>query len=245
MLFSLLTTSCQLLDGTPRQPEPERLAATSGFVWVTDSSEHFRLHIDTGSIAVGRRDLLKFQLENDRTKVLWLVGDTGYVRPIDAFIVGTPEAMQRLTGQSANGIAYHKSHVIVLTVTPSWSAIPAHEIFHIIAMNAWGTGPVWLNEGMAVLADGRWHDRPLHDVARELLDGQQLVSLERLIRRFRDGEAAVVYPQAASLLKYIVDQYGLDAVKALWHGDDEDFLRIAGKDLAAVEASWRTWLASE
>ena len=80
-------------------------------------------------------------------------------------------------------------------------------------------------------------------IPRELADRQQLVSLDRLIRRFRDGDAAVVYPQAASLLKYIVDQYGLDAVKALWLDDYAAFERITGKDLVAVEGGWRAWLA--
>ena len=73
------------------------------------------------------------------------------------------------------------------------SAIPVHEIFHAIAMNTWGVGPVWLNEGLAVLADGVWQGRPVHEVSRELLAQQKLVRFERLITDFRDEDPGSLY----------------------------------------------------
>ena len=242
-LLPILLTSCQFLNPTPLQPSPERLASARGFVWVTDSSEHFRMHIDSGSIAVRRRDLLKFQLEHARSRVLTLIGEQDYARPIDVFIVADNAAMRRLTKQATNGIAYHRSHVIVLTVTPTWSAIPVHEVFHVIAMNTWGVGPVWLNEGMAVLADGVWQGRAVHEVTRELLVQKKLVSLERLTTRFRAEDATVVYPQAASLLKYIGEQFGIEALKLLWQRDEAGFSRMTGSSLIAIDERWRAWLA--
>ena len=239
----ILLTSCQLINPTPRQPSPERLASARGFTWVADSSEHFRMHIDSGSIAAHRRDLLKFQLEHARSRVLTLIGEQDYARPIDVFIVADNAAMRRLTKQATNGIAYHKSHVIVLTMTPQWSSVPVHEIFHVIAMNTWGVGPVWLNEGMAVLADGVWQGRAVHEVTRELLAQQKLVSLERLMRRFRAEDAAVVYPQAASLLKYIGEQFGIEAIRLLWQRDEAGFARVTGSSLIAIDERWRAWLA--
>ena len=242
-LLLILLTSCQVLDRTPSQPRPDRLVGARGFVWVADSSEHFRIYVDTGSIATQRRDLLKFQLEHARSRVLTLIGEDDYARPIDVFIVANNAAMRRLTKQATNGIAYHRSHVIVLTVTPTWSAIPVHEIFHVIAMNTWGVGPVWLNEGMAVLADGIWQGRAVHEVTRDLLKQKKLVSLERLMTRFRDEDAAVVYPQAASLLKYIGEQFGIEAIKLLWQRDEAGFTRATGSSLLAIDERWRAWLA--
>ena len=242
LLLSLLT-ACHVIDRPPRQPSPDRLVGARGFVWVADSSDHFRMHIDSGSIAAHRRDLLKFQLEHARSRVLTLIGEQDYARPIDVFIVADNAAMRRLTKQATNGIAYHRSHVIVLTVTPTWSAIPVHEVFHVIAMNTWGVGPVWLNEGMAVLADGVWQGRAVHEVTRELLVQQKLVSLERLTRRFRAEDAAVVYPQAASLLKYIGEQFGIEAIRLLWQRDDAGFARVTGNSLIAIDERWRAWLA--
>src|SRR5688572_32227004 len=42
----------------------------------------------------------------------------------------------------------------------------------------------------------------------------------RLMTRFRAEDAAVVYPQAASLLKYIGEQFGIEAIRLLWQRDE-------------------------
>jgi hypothetical protein len=239
---ALLLSACQLVDRTPNQPDPQRLLRTRGFEWVTDSSDHFRLHIESASPAAQRTDLLKFTLEHDRTRVLRLLRESDFGPVIDVFVVASRDQMQRLTGQSTNAIAYHRSRVIVLTITSEWSATSAHEILHVIAMNSWGVGPVWLNEGLAVLADGTWQGQPLHAAAKALLDRDQLVPLDELIKEFRTLAPAIAYPQAGSLIQYIADQYGIAAVKLLWQQESADFLHIVGKDLETVEKEWRAFL---
>ena len=215
---ALFLSACQIVDRTPNQPEPQRLARTRGFEWVTDSSDHFRLYIEAASPAAQRIDLLKFTLEQDRSRVLRLLGESDFDSPINVFVVASRDQMERLTGQSTNAIAYHRSRVIVLTITTEWSATSAHEILHIIAMNSWGLAPVWLNEGVAVLADGKWQGHALHTAAKELLERDLMVPLDRLTSQFREVAPAVAFPQAGSLIQYIATHYGIAAVKSALAG---------------------------
>jgi hypothetical protein len=241
VLFTVLS-ACHLLGRDLQEPDPARLARTRGFTWVNDSSDHFILHIERGSALENRRDLMKVRLEEARRRVLARMGETEYAPPIHIFVVGARARMRPLVGRTTNAIAFHRSHVIALVVTESWSAAAAHEIFHVLAMNLWGIGPIWLNEGLGVFMDGQWLGNDLYAVARYLLDRKALLPLPDLMEDFRDADELVSFPQAGSLARYIFERHGVEAVKALWRGDAAAFQTRTGKTLAQVESAWREFL---
>jgi hypothetical protein len=141
--------------------------------------------------------------------------------------------------RTIDGIAYYNTNVIALVLGDSVSGSPIHEVFHVIAMSTWGLGPTWLNEGMSVYAAGSWQGRDLHARARELRDRNELVPLDRLTRDFRALDPRVAYPQAGSFVRYLHEHYNPAALHALWVGDDAEFKRLVGIDLAAVDMLWR------
>jgi hypothetical protein len=243
-LTAIFLSACHLFASDLQQPTPRDLARARGFRWVNDSSEHFLLHIEQGSALEHRRDLLKVRLETMRRRVLTRIGEQDYATPIHVFVVGARARMRPLVGRSTNAIAFHRSHVMVMVVTENWGAAAAHELFHIFAMNLWGVGPVWLNEGLGVYMDGQWLGNDLHATAAYLADQDALIPFDRLRKDFRDGDELVSYPQVGSFARYLFERYRLDAVKALWRNDVTEFERIAGTTLSQAEQSWREFLTT-
>jgi len=215
----------------------------SGFSWVVDSTDHFVLHLEHGSRAQRSAGLLSFQLDRARERTLDLLGEKDYDERINVFVVGSREQMRRLAGRSIDGIAYYNTNVIALVLGDSVSGSPVHEVFHVIAMRTWGLGPTWLNEGMSVYAAGSWQGRDVHTRARELRARNELVSLDRLVHDFRALDPRIAYPQAGSLVRFLREHYNPAALRALWRGDDAEFTRLVGIDLAAVDKLWRDFLA--
>ena len=55
---------------------------------------------------------------------------------------------------------------------------------------------------------------------------------------------AVSISAGASLLKYIGEQFGIEAIKLLWERDVAAFAQRTGNSLAVTEERWRAWLAA-
>ena len=232
---------CQLW-GLGDQPTARELAGRAAFSWRADSADHFILHVDSALAARISAGPIQIRLERARERALRLLELPTYDSLIHVFMVGSRDRMQQLTGRVTNGIAFHNSRVVVLVSTPDWAASSAHEVFHVIAMSSWGVGPVWLNEGMAALADDQWRGSDLHTAARALLERNALVPLDRLSHDFRAIDELVSYPQAGSFAKYLHARYGVAAIRALWSEDAAEFIRIAGKSLPGAEREWRAFL---
>src|SRR5687768_850901 len=201
-LLAAATSGCGWTPLRAQDVRPLQLREAPAFTWVADSTEHFDIHIEAGSAAETRRGIVAFQLEEARRRVMRVLGLETYPTRISVFVVGSRDRMNRLVRRKTNGIAFHRTHTIALVSTAEWSASSTHELLHILAMNTWGVGPVWLNEGLAVYADGKWHDQDLHATARYLLERRALPPIDRLIKRFRNLDELTAYPAAGSLVKY-------------------------------------------
>ena len=232
----ILLGGCHWFGLGDAQPSPAELIGERGFRWGTDSSRHFVVRIDQSSAASGRSQLVLFQLDRSRSRVLKLLELPDTVSPIHVFVVGSRERMDDLVGRTTNGIAFPQSRLIVLVTAADWSASATHELFHVLAAQAWGPGPTWLNEGMAVFADGQWQGSPIDQIARKRVDEGKTVSLKRLQEDFRDIDEELSYPLAASLVSYIHQHYGLDAIRSLWQ--DEKTAQLRGRSLEQVEQDW-------
>ena len=228
---------------TSTQPDARALESKRGFDWVLDTTDHFILHLQRGSSAAARTGLLGFQLDRARERTLQILNVKDFPDRIDVFAVSSRDRMDELVGRSIDGIAFYRSKVITLVLGDSVSGSPAHEVFHVIAMNVWGVGPVWLNEGLSVHAAGNWRGRDVHAIARELKARGQLATLEQLTKDFRTLPPQTAYPQAGSLVRFIRERYNPEALHALWLENDNEFTRLAGIDLAAMDRLWRDWLA--
>ena len=234
--FVLILSACAVWAG---QPDADDLLRRPAFTWVVDTTDHFVLHIEKGTRAEKSADLLGFQLDRARERALDLLSEKNYEPRINVFVVGSRSRMQKLVGRSIVGIAYHNTKVIALVSGDSVSGSPIHEVFHAMAMSTWGLGPTWLNEGMSVYAAGAWQGRDLHSRARDLRDHNELFPLDRLTHDFRALDPRIAYPQAGSFVRFLREHYNPAALHALWVGNDAEFTRLAGIDLAAADRLWR------
>ncbi len=236
---SLVSIACAPWHG---QPDARQLRQRAGFAWVDDTTDTFILHLERGTASARRADLLAFQLDRARERGLQILGEKNFTPKIEVFAVGSRERMDVLVGRAIDGIAFYRSNVIAIVAGDSVAASPVHEVFHVLAMNKWGVGPVWLSEGMGVDVAGSWQGRDVHVRARELRAESRLATLERLTHDFRDIDPRVAYPQAGSFVRYLRERYNPDALRALWRSQEQEFNRLVGIDLAAVDRLWREWL---
>ena len=130
------------------------------------------------------------------------------------------------TQEWAGGVAFGEYDLIMIGISPAdsrrWAeeVIP-HEIAHLITENSFINCqavriPLWLNEGIAVYAEGplSWKRRDQVDAA--LID-ETLPALKTLRYTFPiDGdEADLAYSQSASVVTYLIDTYGVEKMHAL------------------------------
>ena len=246
LLPALLLTfvSCHRFTDLAGQPTHHELLRRSGFAWQTGTTEHFRVYTERGTAADQMPDLLGLQLEQSYLRAHRLLQLPDDDQVIHVFAVSGRNRMEKLVGRRIDGLALHRSRVIVMVVGvgDGRAAEPTHEVMHIIAMNALGVGPVWLNEGLGVYAGGRWRGLDLHQAAREQLRNNKLVELEKLTREFRSVDPNIAFPQAGSLARFIHESYGAAAVRALWSEDTGEFEKQTGASLDSIDRRWRAFL---
>jgi len=237
----LLLCGCHRVSG---QPTHRDLLRKDGFSWTRTATDHFRVYTERGSEAEQLADLLALQLEQSYQRARRLLQIPEQNGTIHVFAVGGRDRMQKLVGRSIDGLALHRRRVIAMVfgIEEGPVAEPTHEVMHILAMNTFGLGPVWLNEGLAVYAGGRWRGRDVHEVAREYAAANRLVELRMLTRRFRDVDPSIAFPQAGSFVRYLYESHGIDAIRALWRRDDDAFREITTQTVEAAEQQWRVFL---
>jgi hypothetical protein len=75
--------------------------------------------------------------------------------------------------------------------------------------------------------------------AREsVCDRGELPSLVELTRRFDGQPTLVSYPAAGSLVRYLHETHGLQAVRQVWDGGRDALPSATGMDRDAIETAW-------
>ncbi len=146
---------------------------------------------------------------------------------------------------------------------------PFHELTHILARSI-GSPPAMFNEGLATYAAEHlggdalaflgYAGRPSLDVICGLEQTNELIPLRELFSFTSigndDTRPRVSYPQSASVVGYLIAEFGFDrfrrAYRTLRSDDSPDvlasnlraFTEIYGEDLAVLEAGWLEELRS-
>lgn len=222
-----------------RGPTPSQLQFKSSFEWVLDTSENFIYYVEEGSPGAMRLEYIKNVTESSMEPVLNILGIHDYNdQEIHVFIVDSRQRMKELIGWETNGTAFPSSYVMIMIVTDSWSSIGSHELFHVLVYHHWGKGRRWLNEGLAVFSDDKWHGHDLHSLANLLHENNRLVSINTLISNFNSVNDMISYPQAGSFAKFLFETYGRDAVKNIWINGDKVLEDVADLSLIEIEQKW-------
>ncbi len=239
VLLALTAPACALLRGGP--PTTAALAARPGFVWQTDTTRRAAIYYEAGALSPRRLAQVRVDVEASYTHILELLGEpAGLDEPVSIFLVPSRERMRALIGAETNGIAFPKTKVLCYIVNDAMMLSANHELLHVVAMEAWGTPALWVNEGLAVYADDHWHGYHLHELGGYLYKTGEGVDIARLTGAFRDLNDKVSYPLAGSLVKYLYETHGREAVRAIWRGTSIE--QATGSPPATLQRDWRVLL---
>lgn len=221
-------------------PTTDELLKRRGFVWRSASTENLRLYFEPGSFAEVRIEHLKARQQDAFARNLKLLAIDTYPHRTDIFVVESRERMKELIGEATNGVAYAGTRVVCFVFSKKTNASGAHELMHVMAGNVWGSKVrPWINEGFAGYADDIWYGYKLHDLGKYLLNNRKLIALDELMEDFRDQPDMLSYPQAASFVKFLYEQYGVAKVREIWKdGSPKSVRRILGVDVATLEKAW-------
>jgi len=158
--------------------------------------------------------------------------------------------LQQVFGRPRKGYAYQTSEAG--TVHSVYSCHP-HEVVHAITF-AVGRPPALFEEGFAVAYDWRFalEKGNVHALARGKLVQEKLFPLHSIltIREFRAYDSPIVYIEAGSFVKYLMDTYGPDKMRSLFtlprYSDSRQieiaFKAVYGQSISEMESEWRTFL---
>lgn len=223
-----------------------KLTDHSKFEWITDTIDaSFILYFEPGSYAdqnlLTLRERIKYHIHN----TLLFVGIDTYDQPIHYFLVENREKMRLLVGCETYGTTHHKEHYVVAVHSEKKKmAYLNHELFHLIAMNAWGQPERWINEGMAVYSDRYLNGYPLHQISKYLIDQNQYIPLSQMAKRLRKFDSQITYPLLGSFAQYIDETYGRETTLSVWTAGRKGLKSQVGKSLESLEAEWLEMLDS-
>ncbi len=196
--------------------------------------------------------------------LLRLAADTGVVleNAVKIYIYANQQALlesmifpQEWTG----GVAFTRYGIIAVSISPGraeWgNRVIAHELTHLVIhqmnFNPYGGLPTWLDEGLAMYAEGEAEPSfadLLVDKARE----DELISVRSLASPFSAyaEESILAYAQSYSLVKYLIDNYGQEKMYELLcefkegSGYDVALLKVYGFDMDGLNGLWRDYITA-
>ena len=179
------------------------------------------------------------------------------VEPINVFVYESSQDVQGavLFAQAwTGGLAFVQHNIILITVNPAELErdLPGvvHELAHLlveeVTFNCFGGLPTWLDEGLAVYAEGGLPDFQ-RTAFEEAITNDELISLRSLNSSFPAGHSAAIlsYALSYSLVDYLLDAYGwpkmqeLLAVFSEGSTDEKAIHQVYGFDYDELEAAWR------
>jgi hypothetical protein len=227
--------------------------------WLKKETTHFYIYYRPESEA--ERDIEKF------IEILEIL-QVKYENKINFFVYNSPEDLKKNVYERTWGFALGEHEAIAYYYPSNAQHEPrlgsfAHEVVHIIVYWTVGVkGSNFLNEGIAEAIEKYsllWIRPPklwLHYRSSMLLKNGKLLSIKQLSdnKFFKDIQNSrelyytyYLYDQCGSLMRYLIDQYGIEKFKSFFPKADEDnyravFQYIYGKSIDEFEEEWHEFL---
>ena len=194
-----------------------------------------------------------------------LANDTGaYLeRPVEIYIYASARDLQGAMiypQEWTGGAAFTRYDTITIGIAPAklqWGrkAI-AHELTHLVihqmTLNPYGDLPTWLDEGLAMYAEGVLGPEYVAYLSRGIAE-ESLISVQSLSSPFSAyaDEAILAYAQSYSVVEFLISNYGQDKMLELLNtfregsGYDTALEKVYSFDMADLDALWRDWVAQQ
>lgn len=225
------------------------------FEWQTVTAPNIRLHWYEGDgvgpilleAAVAGLDQLQNEMgiTLDDEVQLFIYGESDDMRDAVLYIQ-----------EWAGGVAFTNYNIILIGVPPrvveSWG-VPTvrHELAHLVIGQfgrscVGGSRPTWLEEGLAVYAEGEPSDRVQSDIA-SAIQNNRFEPIRSLSGSFsaHGPEAGIAYSQSYSVVKFLLETYGQVQLQSLiltladGAGYDEALEAVYGFNVDGLEQAWR------
>ena len=191
-----------------------------------------------------------------------LTEDTGaYLeKPVKLYIYAKPQDLRGAMIYSqewTGGRAFTKYGTIAIGIAQdnlSWgkSAI-AHELAHLvigqITLNPYGDLPTWLNEGLAMYAEGALESGYVTSLNKAIGE-KSLISVHSLSSSFSAfaEEALLAYAQSYSLVEFLIGNYGQDKMFELLNtfrqgsSYDDALEQVYGLNMDGLNTLWQDYV---
>ena len=152
------------------------------------------------------------------------------------------------------GIAFPGYGIVIIGISPdnlAWgNRAIAHEMGHLVVHQAlsgfYGQLPVWLDEGLAMDAEGELRS-DLQTLLNEAIAHDTLFSVRSISSSFPTDpdEARLCYAESYSLVQFLIDTYGsgkmLNLLAVFNEGNtyDDAMLEVYGFNVDGLNAAWR------
>lgn len=194
-----------------------------------------------------------------------LYEDTGarLERPVKMYVYADARDLQGsmiFPQEWTGGVAFTRYGIIAIGIAPdniNWGrrAI-AHELTHLVihqmTANPYGGMPTWLDEGLAMHAEGEL--QPEFDILLiNMLSKEGLASVRSLASPFSAyaEESSLAYIQSHSLVEFLIDNYGQGKMFELLNvfrqgsGYDMALVTVYGFDMDGLDALWRDYMMAK
>ena len=232
-------------------PTPE--APPTDFAWAISDSQHYSFHYVAGSAAERDRQQLGAVAEAALRRITAVL-DMPYEGRMDVYLI------PRVFWQG--GAAYGGKQQLVSYLARNYTGVETwsyftHEGTHALAQDLLQQGEGGpdgvLVEGLAVWAtDGHYRQEPIDVRAAVTAASEDYIPLADLrAGPFYDFQHEISYIEAASFVKFLVENYGLDRLKELYGratgeaAQDEALVKeLYGQSYADLETAWLDYLDS-
>ena len=231
------------------------------------STKHFDIYYSKELTAAREIEQIAEQKDKGFQEICRFLGKESEVR-IRLVLFEDGRTKHAETGHQGRGWAY--GNTIVEIYNEQEQLDPYHETTHVL-MRPFGSPPALFNEGFAVYMSERLGAHALDDLGgglstiyervREIKSKGQLIELEELITYTEIGSTEsrppAAYPEAASFVKFLIDEYGQDkflqAYKKLKSSNSKivhwtnkrALQKIYGKPLSELQEEWEKGFQKE
>jgi len=250
-----LTDDQGQIYNTPRQ---SLTFADERFSWNTVSQNNITLHWYAGE------DVGPLLLESAVAGLALLEDELGIELQEDVtfYIYGSSADMQDAVlyiQNWAGGVAFPEYNTILIGVPPNiaedWGrSTIRHELAHLVVGKfgqscVGGHRPTWLEEGLAMYAEGEPSGTVTSDLEQAIADNSfdPLRSLNGSFPAHGD-DAGNAYNQSYSTIKFLREEYGNKNLQALLmllaqgEGYDDALQQVYGYNVDGLELEWREWI---
>ncbi len=228
--------------------------------WLIKKSSHYVFYCLKNSLAEKDIDKIIKLKENHYNKILSFLGLKN-TQIIHYYIYSSVKSKISLMGDESPGNAIWgdfemvngepKTNIFEIHAVYSDKCkfIGEHEDTHFLSLPL-GLSIFLFCEGLAQFMERNLFGKDIDIISKELLKQNKLYSIKDLVdnKNWEKVEPEIIYPEAGSFVRFLINNYGLDEFKEIYHklsrlNDFQENLKIIkdgfGKSIKELEKDWK------